>query len=144
VRAQAGLVLAVETIPCTDGTPLADVRRAVEADPRTRVTLDTEFLALYGELEAAVAADWLWEDGGRVTHVHVKDFGGGLRSEDGRRRYLVPGDGSLDLGGFFAGLRARGFAGTVTLEAPGVGEDGEPDLQLVAEGLRRLRELVAP
>jgi hypothetical protein len=42
-----------------------------------------------------------------------------------------------------AGLGARGFAGTVMLEAPGVGEDGEPDLPLVAEGLRRLRELVA-
>jgi sugar phosphate isomerase/epimerase len=138
-----GLTLAVETIPCSVGSPLANLRRVVEADARVRVTLDTEFLALHGELLEAVAADWLWDDGGRVAHVHVKDFAGTLRGPDGRRRYLIPGEGSLDLAAFFAGLRARGYDGTVTLEAPGVRDDGEPDLPRITEGLRRLRRLVA-
>jgi sugar phosphate isomerase/epimerase len=137
-----GVVLAVETIPCTDGTPLGNARRVLEADMRARVTLDTEFLAYHGELEAALAADWLWQDG-RVRHLHVKDFGGALRGVDGSRRYLIPGEGSLDLAAFFSGLRARGYAGTVTLEAPGVREDGEPDWPRIAEGLRRLRTLAS-
>lgn len=140
---EAGVVLAVETIPCTLGSPLRNVRRALAADPRTRVTLDTEFLALHDELEEALAADWLWRDG-RVVHVHVKDFDGALRDGEGRRRYLVPGEGTLELDGFFAGARRRGFAGTVTLEAPGVDERGLPDLRRIEEGLRRVRELLAP
>jgi sugar phosphate isomerase/epimerase len=139
----AGLTLAVETIPCSVGSPLTNLRRVLEADARARVTLDTEFLALHGELLEAVAADWLWDDDGRVAHVHVKDFAGALRGTDGRRRYLIPGEGSLDLAAFFAGLRTRGYDGTVTLEAPGVRDDGEPDLPRIAAGLRRLRRLVA-
>jgi len=144
----AGLTLAVETIPCMLGSPLVNLRRVVDADPRARVTLDTEFLALHGQLHEAVAADWLWGGDGngpsRVAHVHVKDFAGELRGPDGRRRYLIPGDGMLDLACFFAGLRARGYEGTVTLEAPGVRDDGEPDLERIGEGLRRLRALTAP
>jgi sugar phosphate isomerase/epimerase len=41
-----GLTLAVETIPGDVGTPLANVRLALERDPRCRVALDTEFLGL--------------------------------------------------------------------------------------------------
>ena len=69
-----GLTLAVETIPCSVDSPLENVHRAIEADERCRVTLDTEFLALHGQLEAALADDVLWE---RVAHVHVKDYAGG-------------------------------------------------------------------
>jgi sugar phosphate isomerase/epimerase len=142
VAEASGIVLTVETIPCSVGTPLANVRRALEADPRTRVTLDTEFLAFHGELEAALAADWLWD--GSVAHVHVKDFGGALRRADGSRRYLIPGEGSLDLAAFFSGLRGGGYAGTITLEAPGVRDDGEPDWPRIADGLRRVHALASP
>jgi sugar phosphate isomerase/epimerase len=142
VAAAAGIVLTVETIPCSVGTPLTNVRRTLEADERVRVTLDTEFLAFHGELEAAFDADWLWRDG-RVAHVHVKDFGGSLRRPDGSRRYLIPGEGSLDLPAFLGALRDRSYDATITLEAPGVQDDGEPDWPRIAEGLQRLRELAS-
>ena len=68
IAEEHGLTLAVETIPCTAGTPLDNVRRACERDPRCRVTLDTEFLAAHGQLDRA------HELGDRIAHVHVKDF----------------------------------------------------------------------
>ena len=58
------------------GSPLENVRRALERDDRCRVTLDTEFLAHHAELDAALADDALWE---RVAHIHVKDYAGSLR-----------------------------------------------------------------
>jgi sugar phosphate isomerase/epimerase len=119
------LTLAVETIPCEFGTPLANVQLALEREPRCRVTLDTEFLGLYGQLEESIAADWLWADR-TVHHVHIKDFDGRLVRE-GRRRYLLPGEGRLDLQGFLNGLAERGYSGGLTLEATAVDDDGALD-----------------
>jgi sugar phosphate isomerase/epimerase len=132
---EADVVLAVETIPCTSGSPLANVARAVDRDDRCRITLDTEFLALHGELGAAPGA------GLPVAHVHVKDFDGEIRHGDPRFRYLLPGEGSLDLDGFLDELRASGYGGGVALEASAVDPDGRLDrarLAEIAEALRRL------
>lgn len=126
-----GLALAVETIPGDDGTPLANVQLAIERDPRCKVTLDTEFLGFYGQLEESIAADWLWADGA-VHHIHIKDFDGRLR-RDGLRRYLLPGEGKLDLQGFLTGLMQRGYTGSLTLEATAVGDDGALDPERLSE-----------
>lgn len=120
-----GLALAVETIPGEFGTPLANVQLALERDPRCKVTLDTEFLGLYGQLEESIASDWLWADGA-AHHVHIKDFDGRL-ARGGRRRYLLPGEGQLDLQRFLNGLAERGYTGGLTLEATAVGDDGTLD-----------------
>ena len=120
-----GVALAVETIPADQATPLTNIRLALERDPRCRVTLDTEFLGFHGEVAASLAAEWLWADGA-VRHVHLKDFDGRLRV-DGKRRYLLPGEGTLDLQGFLTGLVERGYDRSVTLEATAVGDDGTLD-----------------
>jgi sugar phosphate isomerase/epimerase len=119
------LVLAVETIPGDVGAPLANVRLALERDGRCRVALDTEFLGFYGQLEESIAAEWLWTDGA-VRHVHIKDFDGRL-VRDGKRRYLLPGEGTLDLQGFLTGLVERNYGGTLTLEATAIEDDGALD-----------------
>jgi sugar phosphate isomerase/epimerase len=119
------LALAVETIPGRSATPLSNLKLAVEADARCSVALDTEFLAFHGQLNESLAADWLWTDS-RVRHVHLKDFDGRMR-EGGVRRYLLPGEGSLDLQGFIAGLNQRGYGGAVTLEASALTPSGEVD-----------------
>lgn len=119
------VALAVESVQGVAGTPLANVKLAVERDPRCRVTLDTEFLGFHGQLAESIGADWLWTDG-RVRHVHLKDFGGRLRVH-GRRRYLLPGEGALDLQGFLTGLVERGYDGAITLEASAVDDSGELD-----------------
>jgi sugar phosphate isomerase/epimerase len=128
---EQGLTLAVETVPCSVGTPLDNVRRACERDPRCRVTLDTEFLALHGQLDQA------HELGELVTHVHVKDFDPAVWKAK-PRRYLLPGEGVLDIDGF---LERLGYDGTLTLEMSAVGEGGEIDadrLEAAAAWLRRL------
>jgi len=121
-----GLTLAVETIPCAVASPLENVHRALEADERCRVTLDTEFLALHGQLEAALADDMLWQ---RVAHVHVKDYAGALRNAEGRRVYLIPGEGRIDFPSVFAALQRRGYAGSITLEVSALTADGSVDEQ---------------
>ena len=126
-----GLALAVETIPGEHGTSLANVRMAVERDQRCKVALDTEFLGYHGQLGASLSADWLWSDG-RVQHVHLKDFDGRLRV-DGKRRYLLPGEGDLDLQGFLDGLAERGYAGAVTLEATAIDDQGALDTARLAQ-----------
>jgi sugar phosphate isomerase/epimerase len=133
------VVLAIETIQGMAGTPLANIRLAVERDPRCRVTLDTEFLGFHGQLADAIGADWLWTDN-RVRHAHLKDFDGRLEDSNGRR-YLLPGEGMLDLQGFLTGLVERGYDGAITLEANAVGKDGELDearLQQIAGIVQQL------
>jgi sugar phosphate isomerase/epimerase len=126
-----GLTLAVETIPCTLGTPLDNVSRACERDPRCRVTVDTEFLALHGQLDRA------HELGELIAHVHVKDFDPSVWGTK-PRRYLLPGEGTLDLDRF---LEQLPYDGTVTLEMSAVGPGGEIDagrLDAAVAWLRRL------
>jgi sugar phosphate isomerase/epimerase len=122
----------VETIPCTVGSPVDNVRRACELDPRCRATLDTEFLALHGQLDRA------HELADRVAHVHVKDFDPAVWGTK-PRRYLLPGEGVLDLDGF---LERLPYDGTLTLELSAVRDDGGIDadrLEEAAAWLRRLR-----
>jgi sugar phosphate isomerase/epimerase len=128
-----GLTLAVETIPCTVGTPLDNVRRAWERDPRCRVTLDTEFLAVHGQLEAA------HELAEVVAHVHIKDYHPEVWGTQ-PRRYLLPGEGILDLDGF---LERLPYDGTLTLELSAVGDDGGIDTERLETACARLRRLAA-
>jgi sugar phosphate isomerase/epimerase len=126
-----GLTLAIETLPGDQGTPLANMRLALEREPRVRITLDTEFLAFHGQLEASVAEDWLWAEGA-VQPVHLKDFDGRL-SEAGQRRYLLAGEGTLDLQGFLTGLVQRGYTGALTVEATAVDAEGQLDPARLAQ-----------
>lgn len=135
VAQRHGLTLAIETIPCSVGTPLANVARAVEREPRCVAVLDTEFLALHGELDDALDA------GLPIGHVHLKDFAGAIVRGDPRIRYRLPGEGSLDLDGFLSRLRGRGYDAAVTLEASAVDPEGQLDrarLAEIAEALTRL------
>lgn len=124
-----GVALAIETIPCHVGTPLRNIERVLEREPRVGVALDTEFLAMHGEIDDAIAADWLWP---HVLHVHLKDFRGALVDEDGVRRFHLPGAGTIDFPKVFAALESRRYRGAVSLEAPAVRPEGGVDV----EGLR--------
>jgi len=128
---EQGLTLAVETIPCTLGTPLDNVRRACERDPRCRVTLDTEFLALHAQLELAHELD------GLIAHLHVKDFDPAVWGTK-PRRYLLPGEGTLDLESFLDRLP---YDGTLTLEMSAVEPGGEIDADRLDAAVTWLRRL---
>jgi sugar phosphate isomerase/epimerase len=127
VAERAGLVLGVETIPCSVGSPLANVAKAIEREPRCVAVLDSEFLALHDELDAAPDA------GLPVGHVHVKDFAGQIRRGDPRTSYLLPGEGTLEIDGFLARLTDRGYEAAVTLEASAVDPHGGLDRARLAD-----------
>lgn len=136
-----GLRLAVETIPCRKHDPLRNVYMAGEHDARCAVALDTEFLALYGQLEKALQADWLWESG-RVQHIHVKDYDGQMYSADNYRRYLHPGEGNIDFPRFFSGLKEWRYDGYISLEASIVRPDGSRDFAKLKRSLELLRVMM--
>jgi sugar phosphate isomerase/epimerase len=129
--------LLVETIPCQTSTPLANIQRVLEHEPRVGVALDTEFLAMHGQLEEALAADWLWADG-RVKHAHIKDYDGNPSEPDGGRRYLMPGDGLIDFPLVFKNFHERGFSGNVSLEAASYLNDGRPDIDSARRAIARM------
>jgi sugar phosphate isomerase/epimerase len=131
IAEEHGVTVAVETLPCLAGTPLDNVRRACERDPRCRVTLDTEFLAAHGQLDAAHELAEL------VAHVHVKDYDPAVWNTK-PRRYLLPGEGVLDLEGF---LHRLGWDGTVTLEMSAVRDDGTIDAGRLESAVAWLRTL---
>lgn len=134
------ITLAVETIPARARDPLSNVATAVARDDRVRVALDTEFLAMHGQLEAALAADWLWARPGLVCHLHVKDFDGDQTDGDGERRYLHPGEGEIDFPWFIRRLRERGFSGNVSLESPAMRGGEEIDVAKINMTLDRIRQ----
>jgi sugar phosphate isomerase/epimerase len=119
------------------GSPLENVRRAVETDDRCRITLDTEFLAHHGQVDAALADDELWE---RVAHLHVKDYAGTLRDAANTRRYLIPGDGTIDWDRVFGTLQERSYDGALTLEVSSVTAAGTVDEQRFRAAESWLRE----
>jgi sugar phosphate isomerase/epimerase len=137
---RAGVEFAVETLPSNHSTPLGNIRKVIDTDGRLTVALDTEFLALHGELTIAFGANWLWERG-VIRHIHIKDFDGSLRDANGRRRYLHPGEGDIDFDTLARTLKRRGFTGTVSLESSAVGPDGAVDVRRVEESLSLLRSL---
>ena len=131
IAEEHGVTLTIETIPCTVGTPLDNVRRACERDPRCRVTLDTEFLALHGQLDQA------HELGELIAHLHVKDFDPAVWGTK-PRRYLLPGEGTLDIDGFVERLP---HDGTLTLEMSAVDPNGEIDADRLEAAVAWLRRL---
>jgi len=134
-----GLELAIETIPCTASDPLSNVKRAFERDARSRVALDTEFLAMHHQLAGVFEATWLWQ-AALVKHVHLKDFDADAHaSED--RRYLHPGDGQIDFRRFLRQLRAAGFDGTMSLKARGIDSEGQVEVARIEASLRLMTDL---
>ena len=136
-----GVQLAVETIPCTVGTPLGNLERVIAADGRARVVLDTEFLSMHGQLDDALDNATIWSDD-RVVHIHIKDFDGREVDGGGRRRYLHPGEGDIPFGRWLSRVAAHGYRGALSLESSVVGPAGEVDIARLNDSLARLRRLV--
>jgi sugar phosphate isomerase/epimerase len=136
--AEHEVMLAVESIPCLVDDPLANIQRVLETDRRARVALDTEFLSMHGQLQAALDADWLWEHDA-VVHVHIKDFLDPRHVDPAKRRYLQPGEGEIDFPAWFGGLAARGYSQTISLESPASREDGSVDIERIDASLGYLR-----
>ncbi|MFC7621730.1 sugar phosphate isomerase/epimerase family protein [Microlunatus sp. GCM10028923] len=131
-----GVTLAIETIPCLAATPLARLAELRRRDPRCHWTLDTEFLALHDELELALADAELFA---RTKIIHVKDYDGEFFDAEGRRRYLHPGEGRLDLAAVAAAAASSPSAIRLCLESSSARADGSIDVGQVNADLAALR-----
>jgi sugar phosphate isomerase/epimerase len=105
------------------------------------VALDTEFLAIHGQVEQALETPWLWSED-LVRHIHLKDYDGQQYTADGYRRYLHPGEGKLDFPEIIARLKERQFNGFLSLEASVVSPDGTRDSAKLLSSLEHLRFLL--
>ena len=141
IAEDCGLKLVVETIPCKYNDPLSNIYRAVEQEPDILVALDTDFLVMHSQLEAALEADWLWQHN-RVCHIHIKDYDGTAYSTDNLRRYLHPGEGSINFPKFFDALRLRKFCGNISLEASIVNHVGIRDIDKLRKSVSMLQALI--
>jgi sugar phosphate isomerase/epimerase len=141
IAGDCGLKLAVETVPCKYHDPLSNIYRAIEQEPGILVALDTEFLAMHNQLEAALEADWLWQ-GNRVHHIHIKDYESNVYSTDNFRRYLHPGEGDINFLKFFDALRLRSFNGYISLETSIVNHDGTRNIDKLKKSLSMLQKML--
>jgi sugar phosphate isomerase/epimerase len=141
IAADCRLKLVVETIPCKYHDPLSNIYRAVEQEPEILVALDTEFLAMHNQLEAALEADWLWQYN-RVCHIHIKDYDSDVYSTDNFRRYLHPGEGSINFPKFFEALKLHSFCGNISLETSVVNHNGTRDIHKLKKSLSMIHQIL--
>jgi sugar phosphate isomerase/epimerase len=141
IAADCSLKLVVETIPSKYHDPLSNIYRAVEQEPEILVALDTEFLAMHNQLDAALEEDWLWQNN-RVCHIHIKDYDGNVYSTDNFRRYLHPGEGSINFPKFLEALKLNSFCGYISLETSVVNHDGTRDIHKLKKSLSMLHGML--
>ena len=141
IAEEYGLQLVIETVPCKYNDPLSNIYQAVNQESDVFVALDTEFLAMHNQLEAALEADWLWQHN-RVRHIHIKDYDGNLYSTDNFRRYLHPGEGNIDFPMFFDALKLHNFSGYISLETSIVNQEGMRDIHKLKKSLSLLHEML--
>jgi len=76
------------------------------------ITIDMEFMYLNGsDLNWLIAAF-----GDRLVNIHFRDSDGRLLGDDGRRHYLIPGEGVIDLHKAVKSLHSSGYNGPLTVE----------------------------
>lgn len=138
ISSMYGLELSIETVPCLESTPLTHIRRIISLFPETSVTLDTEFLAMHGELEEALADPQVRS---ATRHIHVKDFDGVMSNSDGSRRYLHPGEGNINLAIVVAECLRFPKNPAICLESTSVRGDGSVDLAQVSADVDFVRAL---
>ena len=141
IAEQHGLMLAIETIPCTYADPLSNVKKGFERDPRTCIALDTEFLAWHDQLEAVFTTSWLWQER-VVRHVHLKDFDAHLVASE-ERHFLHPGEGQIDFRRFVQQLRVNGYEGALSLEARAIDSENEVEVERIQRSLQFMSQLAS-
>lgn len=132
-----GLTLTVENVVCGDRTPLTHLKTIMKEYPDALFTVDTKMAEFHQELPATLACDELWD--GRVKHLHVNDYGGGLK-DFSDLRVLHMGDGHVDFKPFIEKVRESGYHGWATVESTSVRPDGSVDFEKLNGTLDRVRE----
>ena len=132
-----GLMLTVENVVCAKKTPLYHLKTIMRDFPEARFTIDTKMAEFHAELSETVACEALWS--GRVSHLHVNDFGG-TPGDFSDLRVLHIGEGHVDFAPFFKKVRESGYEGFATIESTSVFPDGSINVQKLNRSLNRVRD----
>jgi len=117
-----GLDLLVENVVCSNSNPLAHLEALARIYPDVGVIIDTRCTQFHEEFDE-LNRSFLWKSG-NIRHIHINDYAGGYMNWENVHKILQPGRGGVDFGRFFEHLRAVGYSGSITLEAPSMLEDG--------------------
>lgn len=134
---ERGLLLTVENVVCGKSTPLEHVRRIMREYPEALFTIDTKMAEFHRELPATIAEEALWQ--GRVRHLHVNDYAGGVRDFKDLRVMHI-GEGHVDFAPFFRRVRESGYEGYATVESTSSLPDGSIAFEKLNRSLRLVRE----
>lgn len=132
-----GIEVLIENIPCVSLDPLSRWHELEKYD--CGFIFDVRFGQLHGQNPDILASPYM--KSGRISHMHISDFGGEFRDFSKIRPILHPNEGKVDFPALFSGLRDAGYCGTFTLESPVMSEAGL-DLDKLVQTLSWLREQI--
>lgn len=116
-----GIRLLIENIPCTTSDPLTHWREFEKYD--IGYVFDTRFGAFHSQIGKIFAQTDLWTQG-RISHMHISDYGGAPKDFTKLHPILHPREGCIDFEMVSRGLNDVKYTGTVTLESPVMVGDG--------------------
>lgn len=131
-----GLTLTIENVVCGKSSPLLRLNELLNKFPDMLFTIDTKMAEFHGELSDTLACKRLWE--GHVRHLHVNDYGGGVR-DFSNLRVLHIGEGHVDFESFFAHIKKKDYSGFATVESSSVRIDGSIDVGRLNRSIERVR-----
>ncbi len=132
-----GIDVMIENIPCVSLDPLSRWHELEGCG--CGFIFDVRFGQLHGQIGKIIDSDYM--KSGRISHIHISDFGGGFRQFSAIRPILHPNEGTVDFPALFSGLKNVGYGGTFTLESPVMSEDGL-DIDKLCRTLSWLREQI--
>lgn len=130
-----GVTLTVENVVCGRLTPLVHLNTIMDVYPEALFTVDTKMAEFHRELPATVGCERLWP---RVRHLHVNDYGGGIRDFTDLR-VLHMGEGHVDFEPFIKKVLDIGYSGYATVESTSVRKDGTVDFGKLNSTLEKVR-----
>ena len=128
IAAQYSVEMLIEGIFCTQKSPLFHMKKLAVMYDTLGFTLDTRCAQFHRELYTMLDDKELWPD--RIRHVHIGDYSGGRCDWSKIYPMYQPGAGDINWLLVFDRLRANGYTGALTLEAPAVHAKGVDVVQL--------------
>ncbi len=139
---EAGIQLMVENVVCNTYDPLHNMELARSFYPDISFVYDTKMAEFHGQTLRIFEPEWdrmLKE--GRIKHLHVNDYGGGIM-DWADLRVLPIGSGHVDFDGFFEKLAKYGYDGDYTVESTAFGKDGVVDTAMLNRCFGKIREYI--
>ncbi len=135
-----GLRVMIENIPSLASDPVTRWKEL--EDYGCDFTYDVRFGQLHGQNREISSSEYIKT--GKISHIHISDFGGDTLDFSAIRPILHPGEGRVDFPSLFSGLKNSAYKGTFTLESPVMYDDGldcvklEKTLSRLCEKVREL------